>query len=138
MSDKGEQGAQGPRGATGLTGLQGKRGIGLSTLLLVVVIPLFGYLYADSVTRADDLRAACARTNDGRVSELRQRQNLLNNAQDRVEASNSAAERKASEMALQRAEKRKAELVASVKDVAVEEGSVVVDCAIAYPKPWPL
>ncbi len=87
--------------------------------------------------QVDAQRAACERGNTARQSELRQRQNLLQNAKSRAQSPDpdTAAEGKE---ALRRARARKQELIASQEEVAVEPGSVLVDCATAFPHPWPL
>lgn len=102
--------------------------IGLA--IIIVCLPAFFNSYQTRYNLID----LCDRSNIARVSELRQRQNLLQNAKSRAQDTSTMQEGKD---ALERAKRRKQELIDSVSSVAAEEGSVIVDCKKAHPAPFP-
>lgn len=110
-----------------------RRYVILASLFVFAISASFNMLA--NASSIDSQRAACDRANDSRVSELRQRQNLVQNARERAQNPRTSEE---GQRALIRARTRRRELIASQADVAVSPGSVVVNCPAAYPRPFPL
>lgn len=102
---------------------------------LIVVAVWIPSLVGSFGVRSSQL-SACERGNVSRVSELEQRQALVTVNIARV-AATSGDEKAANQLALDEYRKSKRHLIKSQQEVAVEPGSVVVDCSLAYPKPFP-
>lgn len=114
------------------------RGTPLKTIIVIVVLPLFAYLYANSVKTVDTLRTGCERTNVTRTEFGGLLTDLVQANKRRIEAPTATpAEDDANRAALQKYRDRRTSLQESVEPL--EEGTKwEVDCEAAYPKPWPL
>lgn len=88
--------------------------------------------------QVDSQRQSCQRSNISVPSELKQRENLRQNALNRLAAARTPDEHKEALIAFHHAQHRIEELIASRAPVAVKPGSVVIDCVEANPKPVPL
>ncbi len=137
---QGEPGEQGPRGERGKEGHHGKAGVRLRTVILIVVIPLFAYLYANSVKTVDTLRAGCERTNVTRTQFVGLLDDIIQVNIARTKAAGTTpSEKAANEQAVEQYSERRDKVLASVDADLVQEGSPAkVDCSAAFPKPWPL
>jgi hypothetical protein len=112
--------------------------IKLSSMIILVVIPLFGYLYATTVKGVDTLRTGCERTNVLRQVEY---DFLVSAEQARHSAAATATTSRDVAIDVQAATEYRAlrsALVSAVASQAKFVGSPQVDCSVAYPKPWPL
>jgi hypothetical protein len=101
--------------------------------IIIIWIPAF----FTTANLRDAQLSACNRGNVARQSELDQRQALIDVNIERVKAASPGPERQANRYALQRYRENKKDLILSQAQVAEEEGSVIVDCGKAYPKPFP-
>lgn len=95
-------------------------------------------LYAFAFQSRSQLIAQCERGNLTRDGQLSLANNLVTVNKKRVIASSSPAERRANQFALRRYRQDRNALIAAVAPVAVEEGSVTIDCESVYERPWPL
>jgi hypothetical protein len=140
QGDKGNQGNQGFKGNVGNIGPQGKhgKGVSLSTVILIVVLPLFAYLYSNSLKNVDTQRAGCERTNITRAQFAGLLNDLVQVNIERTKAPGaSPSEIRANQNAVDQYSARRDAVIESV-DPGLEGHPVQVDCEVAYPKPWPL
>ena len=119
-----------------------RRFFGPTTTGFLIAFGVFAFLlYAQAFdSRADSLRS-CERANQQRISELEQRQFLVDVNLQRV-AATTGDEQAANQLAVDRYRANRDDLIAAQQDVAIAPGEnseegVTVRCGEAFPKPWP-
>lgn len=123
----------------------------------VVIIGIFVFVAVTTQalkTRGDNI-GACGRNSEVRVSELHERNMLVDVNYDRISAASSPPEAASNRRAMWRYATVRLELVDSQRDVALVDDwhprpdvspaldpppdeTVIADCEKAYPLPWPL
>jgi hypothetical protein len=135
---RGSTGAKGETGATGATGERGRHGVRLSTVVMIVVLPLFAYLYSSSVQEVDRLREGCERSNVRTEQFVGLLDDIVEANERRIEApGSSSSEITANRLALESYAARKEAVLDSIEP-QLDENPTHVDCELAFPKPWPL
>ena len=116
----------------------GRRALGLSTLILVVIIPLFAYFYSLEVRRAEVLQQRCQVSNVVREQLVGLLDDLVAANKRRIEASGTTpGEAAANQHALSSYAARRERVLATVNPVD-PDNPAYIDCEAEYPKPWPI
>jgi hypothetical protein len=133
----GKTGATGAQGDIGETGRAG-HGVSLTSVVLVIVVPLLAYLFSSSVQEVDKLREGCERNNIRAEQFIGLLDDIIEANERRIEApGSSSSEITANRLALESYAARKEAVLDSI-DPQSSENPTHVDCELAFPKPWPL
>lgn len=101
-----------------------------------VIFTWFGIDYATGYENSKNI-ASCERTNQARVATIALYDALLAVNHDRVQAGGTPAQVAANESAVKAYGHARRLFVQAQASVATHPGSVIVDCAVAFPDPWP-